>query len=1140
MNRNRPSDCPDPIVWYEIAGGELADEPTQQFIRHATDCEHCGRLLCDAVSDLNVETTSAEAKQIAELESARPEWQDRLARRIAQTLAPETKQEAAWWRWWTAPRLAMAAAGLLAAALVGYGYESQRSPEKQVAQLLAEAGSARRFSELRFEGSRYASLGEGLKREPASTFLSSPGELLKAEALIYDQLAWHPSDAFWLRAKARADLLDGKYDAAQATLRRAWQLDPKSPEILTDLATAYFQQKDYAAAYETLSRVLALRPDDPLALFNRAIVSENQFLYRQALDDWDRYLQVDPNSQWAAEARERSEAVRKKLEKHAQSQAPPLLSPAQLAEPRDHAERSMRVDERIEEYLNEAVVSWLPQAYPEKAGKADRAAQQALFFLADLTSRQHNDRWLSDLLRGSSSPKFPAAVAALSRAIQTNESGEYAAATEQSVRADQLFRASGNMAGALRAHFEKIFAEQIERQSETCRREASASLRVSERYSYPWLQIQLGLESAVCSSLMGDIGADQKATRHALERAQGNGYGALYLRALGFVAGFKSEAGEQSDAWKLASVGLDRYWSGQFPTMRGYNLYTELAYNAEAAGRPSLQVANWREAVALIDSDKDLLLRAWAHSYMANAATEAHQPQIAEQQYANAASLFALAPRTEARRSDALENEIHIAQLEASLGRFDAAIARLTSIQDQVRSLSNNYLVQMFYCTLGELQLRRDRGAEAEQALRPAVALAEQSLASLASEADRMNWSKDAAPVYLALAEAELTQGRSQESLEMYEWYMGASQRGGADVGARGHRPVTNPPVPNPSRLASRLPLLTHETVIAYGLLPGGLAIWVYDDGGVRSQWIPKSNHDLEDLAARFYDLSSDPKSELSALRRDAHSLYESLIAPVEQQLEPGRTLVVEAEGALSQVPFEALLDSNNHYLVERWSVVHSLGQDSDARLRLVGSVSPDSYAVVVGSAASSPADGLVPLPNVAAEADAVASGFHSAIVLKDREATLRAVRSELPAAAVFHFAGHSLATPSKTGLMLIGESRSDPPLLLDADDLRKLPLPNMRLAVLSACSTASSNGGSDGFNSVTEALLRAGVPNVVASRWSVDSVEARAFVEDFYRGALSGQSVSDAIRLTSRKTLANPRTSHPYYWSAFAAYGRP
>jgi CHAT domain-containing protein len=194
-----------------------------------------------------------------------------------------------------------------------------------------------------------------------------------------------------------------------------------------------------------------------------------------------------------------------------------------------------------------------------------------------------------------------------------------------------------------------------------------------------------------------------------------------------------------------------------------------------------------------------------------------------------------------------------------------------------------------------------------------------------------------------------------------------------------------------------------------------------------------------------------------------------------------------------------------------------------------------------VGSTASSSAAGLIPLPDVADEADAVAHAFHSARVLKGREATLGAVRNELPGAAVFHFAGHSLATPDRTGLMLAGaDEPAKTPHTLDAAALRHLHLQTLQLAVLSACSTASGSGGSNGFNSVTDALLRAGVPHVVASRWTVDSVETRSFIEDFYHNAVSGQPVSEALRQTVRKMLANPRTAHPYYWSAFSAYGRP
>jgi len=587
----------------------------------------------------------------------------------------------------------------------------------------------------------------------------------------------------------------------------------------------------------------------------------------------------------------------------------------------------------------------------------------------------------------------------------------------------------------------------------------------------------------------------------------------------------------------LSLMGLQHYWSDQYPSIRGYNLYFGLAYDTESHDQVNLQVALWREAIATLGSDTDMLPRATAHELLAHAAKAAHQAGLAEQQYAEAARLYALAPQTEAGRSNAIENQIRNAQLESRQGQLDDALSRLISVQDQIRPLSNNYLVQMFYSVLGELQLRRHREVEAEQALKPALTLAEQSLASLGSDAERIDWKNDAAPVYLALTEAKLLQGDSQESLEVYESYLGASQRAGP-----------------PSQLASRLPLLFHETVLVYAVLPDGLAIWVCDDRGVHAEWIAKPTDELHELAARFYDLTSDPKSDLTALRRDGRSLYTSLILPVEQRLTPGRMLVIEADGWLARVPFEALVDAKNHYLIERWPVVHSLGQDFEARLRNdndnngndnndAGPISARMPLLVVASAASSQDEGLLPLTGVDEEADAVASGFHSPRVLKGSEATLRAVKEDLPSAAVFHFAGHSLFTPDRSGLLLENASadagsRSGPPSLLDAAAVRKLNVGNMELAFLSACNTESGAGSLGGFNSVTEALLRAGVPHVVASRWEV--METRAFIGDFYRSALSGQRVSEAIRGASRNILADPRTAHPYYWSAFAAYGRP
>jgi CHAT domain-containing protein/tetratricopeptide (TPR) repeat protein len=1166
----RQDDCSGPAVWREIAGGVTPVEEALVRIQHASRCDYCGPLLREALAELaelKGELTQEERSRIASLASARSEWQQKLAQRIAGTPDSTREREPSFLasllrksrrdRWIGVAGFVAASVSLAAVIVPGAWFVRQRHQPATAERLLALAYAQKRTLEPRIAGAAFAPLR--VSRGPAASFTSRSPALLKAEALIAAQLQTHPSDPAWLQASAQADLLEGRYDAAVEALRRGLEIDPQSSALLIDLATAYFQRaqqedhkEDFGAAYEYLSQALKFHPDDQVALFNRAIVAEHQFLYHQALDDWQRYLRLDSNSEWAGEARNHAEAVREKL-KVPQSETAPLLTPAEvvaeLTDPKLSFNLAPEVDSRVEQYLHEAVVSWLPQAFPEgrsglseatvnrpgESSAVDPQAVRALFFLANLTNRLHGDRWLTDVLRGSSGYGFPQAASELALAVRANDTGQHDLARQQGELAAHLFRASGNVAGSLRAQFEQTLADQVSRHAEECRRRSITAEAESRRLLYTWTQIQFALEQSVCSAMTGDLGTQEIAANRAQDVAQQARYGALYLRAIGFVADSKFLTGERSGEWKSVCAGLDYYWSGQFPPMRAYNLYSEEAM-AAAPEQQNLQLAISREGLFAIDSTENLPLRAEAHSVMANAASAADQPEVAKRHYEEAARLYSLAPRTKGTPANRLMIEIRTAKLEADQGASEAALVRLTRAQDEVQQLSNHHLVLVFNTILAGVQLRSHRPVEAEQAYRAALVGAEQDLASLTSESSRSSWRKDAAPVYLGLAETELMQGREQESLDVFEWYLGAAQRVGT---------LSRDRARNPSEMLARSfsahQIPAGQTLLAFGILPDGLAIWVSDDRGVSAKWIAKSTRELQDHASNFAAECSDPSSEVTALRREGRSLYAELIAPVEEQLAPGRTLVIEAEGWLARVPFEALLDGNGRYLIERAPIVHSLGQDLQARLRTDTAFSADLPALVVGSTASSTADGLIPVPGVAAEADTVASDFHAARVLKGGEATLSAVRNELPGAAVFHFAGHSLATPQRTGLLLEAEDgNAKAPRLLDANAVRQLPLASLQLAVLSACNTASGSGGSNGLDSITDAFVRAGVPHVVASRWAVDSVQTQGLMEDFYRNALSGQSVSDAIRLMSQKMLANPRTSHPYYWSAFAAYGRP
>jgi CHAT domain-containing protein len=67
---------------------------------------------------------------------------------------------------------------------------------------------------------------------------------------------------------------------------------------------------------------------------------------------------------------------------------------------------------------------------------------------------------------------------------------------------------------------------------------------------------------------------------------------------------------------------------------------------------------------------------------------------------------------------------------------------------------------------------------------------------------------------------------------------------------------------------------------------------------------------------------------------------------------------------------------------------------------------------------------------------------------------------------------------------------------------------------------------------------MRGGVPQVIATRWGVDSRSAEDTIKAFYENLLRGTSVSEALRLAMLQTRGRSSTSHPYYWAAFTSFG--
>jgi len=1146
-------DCGADIKWLNVVAGLLPETETRELMKHAAQCGHCGPLLRNAAETLSDETTPKEEKFLASLSSSRPGSQKDMAHTLRGGIQARQQKDPWWGGVFTWPKLAYAFAGIAAVAFVAWIGLRTLYP-RSAEQLLAQAYAEHRTLEVRIPGATYAPM-QAERGTGRSDFDKSPS-LLKAEALIGENLSKNPNDPRWLQARGRADLLDGNYEPAIKALKRALEAQHDSPGLLTDLGSAYFlsaesadRPVDYGHAIESLGKALAKSPDDPVALFNRALACERMFLYTQAVDDWEHYLRIDQQGEWADEARQRLAAVKQKLEQREKSLSEPLLRPEEIAKAgANDAPVREKIDGRIEEYLRVAITDWLPQAFPESSGQPSLEARAALSELATITREKHDDMWLTDLLNGPTVGQFSSGVKALATSLRANNRGDYEGDQKSSQKAAQLFRAAGNRAGELRADAEEVYSDHLLWEGPRCLALLGGISELLNNRSYTWIQAQMSLEESNCANAVGDLGTYQTAIRRGVKQAEDHKYLALHLRALGFQALSCVSVGESNTAFSLASQGLKVFWLGRVDLTKGYNLYTDLDAAADELRLPKLQVALWREATALLDRDPDVLKRAMAHRWYGKAAYVANMPPLAVTEFSQASALFAAAPHTEATARDRMDAEVYLANAELRQGDVERAAARLQAIKPTLDDAPSFDPEIGFYSAQADIAMRRADSAATESALRSAVFLAEWALNSYRSEGDRRQWAEETRSTYRDLVEWKLRQGDATSALELWEWYRGAelrasettSPRSTANVGTDNPPdPRDAPPLPSPTIVAQRLPLLHDETVVVYGTFPDGIAVWTYDDRGIYSRWIPTSLPPVQDLALRFQRLCSDRNSDLATLRTTSHALHNLLIAPVEERFVPGRTIVFEPDDFLSGIPWAALLDSRGHYLAERAAVVEAPGLYRAMHLRPTVAITSETPTLVV-SVPAAPEDGLAPLSDAENEAQAVAEKFSSPRWLQGGNATLSAIRWGLRGKAVFHFAGHAIASPQRIGLVL---AELDPGTrhsrLLTAENLGPRETNNLQLAVLSACHTeAEVQVGASGTESLAQALLHRRVPHVVASRWNVDSSETAAFMKQFYARLLAGDDVAKSLRAAQLSLAHQPASAHPYYWSAFELEG--
>jgi CHAT domain-containing protein len=290
----------------------------------------------------------------------------------------------------------------------------------------------------------------------------------------------------------------------------------------------------------------------------------------------------------------------------------------------------------------------------------------------------------------------------------------------------------------------------------------------------------------------------------------------------------------------------------------------------------------------------------------------------------------------------------------------------------------------------------------------------------------------------------------------------------------------------------------------------------------------------LEEIVLRFLSLCTNPSSDLNSLNTEGWRLYGILIAPLESDIRGAVALRIETDGILDKIPFD-LLRGPEGYLGDHFEVTFSQGAGyglhANSQFKREPLSSASAALIVVASGA--PKSSLPMLPEALDEGEEVASQFKAATLISGRGIRRAELLSNLRNAEVFHFAGHAVAAANRVGLVL------GPEALLSYREVEAARPRHLRLAVLSACDTANGDQGTfTDVNSVARALAATGVPQVVASRWSVDSTVTRRFMREFYSHLIAGKSTTDSLRAATIAIRSLPEYRHPYFWASFAVFG--
>lgn len=969
-----------------------------------------------------------------------------------------------------------------------------------------------------------------------------------------------------LHTLGRVYLTEKEFGKAIEQFEKAVKLAPDNAKIHNDLGAALLEKEkslnNLTRAREEFAQAIKLDANLLDAYFNQALALQSLNLSSQAREAWQKYLELDSTSQWAEEARrnlallETNKPVSKTKEE--------VLREFLEARQTNDTERAWQILSKNREISSGKLIpQQLAFLFVEAKSNFDQSKAreylEALVYAGKLEEEKSGDLFWSAAAEFYSNipnekiPLLRQAQTTYLRGINMLSKPDYKSALKELESAQTLYRQAGNDVETELLDFLIGYCQNRDTKIDESSRKFNELYENSRTESYKWLSMQANIWLATndfsvkkFSAGLAKLESASEIGKEIVDPLNQQKIHSLLAETYSSVGQFENafDSLEQSLLFaKLPDASPGEKWRSLNLATRFFckikYLHSAVSYEREALnlarelknptfeytssidlGLANLALGEFGKALEFVEQGRKI------------SETFTDQGNYKDKCLAYTNLLLGHIKREKADYPEAVEN------YQKAINFYDSGEFQVFSY-DAHRGLLLSYLAEKNEAAV-EIEM--------EKILRIFKTYREQII----EEQNRNSFFDNEQDIYDIAIGINFNRANFAKAFDYSEESRSRSlldlQNSTVKISAKTNRApeiTFSSNVIEPFKLARiQAEMPADAQILQYSVLKDKTLVWLVTKDDLIAGKTEIAAEDLQKKITDYFDLVTN-KNETDEQKILSAELFNILIAPVKEKLDPEKEVFIIPDKILFNLPFNTLFSEK--YLIEDYRISYA----PSANVFLFCSKKAGELGIETSETLLSVGDPafnqseykntLQPLRAAKQEANEVAGLYEKPTVFTGDEATKQRIKENLKTADVVHFAGHYVVDdriPLLSALILAGNIKKD-------SDLANYEIigevnSRMRLIVLSACRTGVEkyyNG--EGMIGAARTFLATGVPLVIASHWAVDSDASKELMVRFHRYRKTDRlSSAEALRRSQIEMLQSGKYHQPYYWAAFASIG--